>query len=113
MALRHLIIAAMLTGFVPSVMPIIPMDKAEAAQTVKKKKKKVIERKQEPRVKKNFRGPMARRTQCRLDGRLPLLLRRLWQATRLLPTLRPRFPDVGLVTAAGGVLAGICNRIHC
>jgi hypothetical protein len=57
MALRHLIIAAMLAGFAPAVMPVIAIDKAEAAQTVKKKKKKTVEKKQEPRVKKNFSGP--------------------------------------------------------
>jgi hypothetical protein len=57
MGLRHLIIAAMLAGFVPAAMPVIAIGKAEAAQTVKKKKKKVAEKKQEPRVKKNFRGP--------------------------------------------------------
>ena len=57
MALRHLIIAAMLAGFTPAVMPVVAVDKAEAAQTVKKKKKKLVEKKQEPRVKKNFRGP--------------------------------------------------------
>jgi len=58
MALRHLIIAAMLMGFAPSVMPLMTVDKAEAAQTVKKQKKKVVQkRQQEPRIKKNFRGP--------------------------------------------------------
>jgi hypothetical protein len=60
MALRHLIIAAMLAGFTPSIVPVMAIDKAEAAQTVKKpKKKKYVQKKQqEPRIKKNFRGPL-------------------------------------------------------
>ena len=58
MALRHLIIAASLAGFVPAVTPVMTIDNVEAAQTVKKKKKKVVQKKnQEPAVKKNFRGP--------------------------------------------------------
>jgi hypothetical protein len=59
MTLRHLIVAAMLAGFAPAIMPVMAIDKAEATETVKvkKKKKKAVEKKQEPRVKKNFRGP--------------------------------------------------------
>lgn len=59
MGLRHLIIALMLAGFTPALLPVITTDKAEAAQTIKKKKKKkpAVVRRQEPRVKKNFRGP--------------------------------------------------------
>jgi hypothetical protein len=57
MPLRYLIIAAMLAGFAPAIMPVTAIDKAEAAETVKKKKKKVAQKKYEPRVKKNFSGP--------------------------------------------------------
>jgi hypothetical protein len=60
MGLRHLIIATMLAGFAPAHLPLVTIDKAEAAQTsqtVKKKKKKVVEKKQQPRVKQNFRAP--------------------------------------------------------
>ena len=57
MALRHLIIAAMLAGFAPAVLPVAAIEKAEAAETIKKKKKKLVRKKQEPRVKKNFSGP--------------------------------------------------------
>lgn len=60
MGLRHLIIVAMLAGFAPAALPLLTIDKAEAAQTsqtVKKKKKKVVEKKQQPRVKQNFSGP--------------------------------------------------------
>jgi hypothetical protein len=62
MRLRHLIVAAMLAGFAPVLMPSMTVDKAEAAQTVTKKKKKFVQKKvvrknQEVRVKKNFRGP--------------------------------------------------------
>jgi hypothetical protein len=58
MVLRHLIIAAMLIGFAPAVLPITAIEKAEAAQTVKKKKKKLAQKKnEEPRVKKNFGAP--------------------------------------------------------
>ena len=57
MLLRHLIVAAMLAGFAPALMPVIGLDKAAATETVKKKKKKTAEKKQEPRVKKNFSGP--------------------------------------------------------
>jgi hypothetical protein len=57
MALRHLIIAATLVGFAPAVTPVMTIDKVEAAQTVKKKKKKAAQNNQQPRVKKNFRGP--------------------------------------------------------
>lgn len=56
MVFRHLVICAMLAGFVPSALAVMP-DTAEAAQTVKKKKKKVVQKQAEPRVKKNFRGP--------------------------------------------------------
>jgi len=56
MGFRHLVICAMLAGFVPAALPIMP-DTAQAAQTVKKKKKKVVQKQAEPRVKKNFRGP--------------------------------------------------------
>lgn len=55
MGFRHLIICAMLAGFVPAALPVFS-DTAEAAQTVKKKKKKVVQN-QQPRVKKNFRAP--------------------------------------------------------
>lgn len=62
MGLRHLIIAAMLAGFAPVALPVAGIHKAEAAQTTtttKKKKKPVpVQRKQEPKVKKNFRGPL-------------------------------------------------------
>ena len=57
MDLRHLVIAAMLVGFAPAILPVIAIDKAEAAQTVKKKKKTVANKKQEPRVKKNYSAP--------------------------------------------------------
>ena len=56
MGFRHLIICAMLAGFMPAALPIMSYT-AEAAQTVKKKKKKIVQRQAEPRVKKNFRGP--------------------------------------------------------
>lgn len=58
MALRHLIIVAMLAGFAPATLPFI--DKAEAAQTVAKKKKKkpvVVQKKPRSGVKTNFRAP--------------------------------------------------------
>ncbi|MGE4247943.1 MAG: hypothetical protein AB7F09_01040 [Parvibaculaceae bacterium] len=60
MGLRHLIIAGMLAGFAPAVMPLMATDTAEAAQTVvkKKKKKKPVVQYHEPRVKKNFRAPL-------------------------------------------------------
>ncbi len=57
MALRHLIIAAVLAGFTPAVLPVIAIDKAEAAQTVKKKKNKPVQKKQNSGVKTNFSGP--------------------------------------------------------
>ena len=59
MSLRHLIIAAMLAGFAPTILPVVVADKAEAAQTVvkKKKKKKPVVQKHS-RVKKNFRAPL-------------------------------------------------------
>jgi hypothetical protein len=57
MALRHLIIAAVLAGFAPAVLPVIAIDKAEAAETVKKKKKKPVQKKRDSGVKKNFSGP--------------------------------------------------------
>ncbi len=57
MALRHLIILAMLAGFAPVITPVATIDKVEAAQIVKKKKKKVVQKNQQPRVKTNFRGP--------------------------------------------------------
>ena len=56
MGLRHLIILSMLAGFVPAaVMPVFSTE-AQATQTIKKKKKKVVHN-SEPRVKKNFRAP--------------------------------------------------------
>jgi hypothetical protein len=58
MGLRYLIIAAMLAGFAPAALPLVTIDKVEAAQTVKKKKKKIVQKQQEPRVKKNFRAPL-------------------------------------------------------
>jgi hypothetical protein len=57
MGFRHLIILAMLAGFAPAALPLVTIDKAEAAQTVKKKKKKIVQKNQEPRVKKNYRAP--------------------------------------------------------
>ncbi|MGE3872986.1 MAG: hypothetical protein AB7F74_08530 [Parvibaculaceae bacterium] len=59
MALRHLIVLGVLAGFAPAAMPFMAIDKAEAAQPVKKKKKKPAQKKQgqEPRVKQNFSGP--------------------------------------------------------
>ncbi len=58
MALRHLIITVMLASFTPAVLPVVTVGNAEAAQTVKKKKKKVVQKKnQEARVKKNYRAP--------------------------------------------------------
>lgn len=57
MGFRHLVICVMLAGFVPASLPFVAAP-AEAAQTVKKKKKKpVVQRHPEPRVKKNFRAP--------------------------------------------------------
>jgi hypothetical protein len=56
MVLRHLIIAAILVGFMPAATPVMTIDKVEAAQMVKKKKKKVVQKNQEPVVKKNFRA---------------------------------------------------------
>ena len=52
MSFHHLVICAALVGFAPAALPIIP-DTAQAAQTVKKKKK-VVQNQAEPRVKKNF-----------------------------------------------------------
>jgi hypothetical protein len=57
MVFRHLIICAMLAGFMPAALALMP-ETVEAAQTVKKKKKKVVQKQAEPRVKKNFRGPL-------------------------------------------------------
>ena len=57
MVLRHLIVLAMLAGFAPVTLPFATIDKVEAAQTVKKKKKKVVQKNQRTRVKTNFRGP--------------------------------------------------------
>jgi len=47
----------MLMGFAPAAMQVIVIGKAEAAETVKKKKKKTVQNKQEPGVKMNFSGP--------------------------------------------------------
>ena len=56
MGLRHLIIVLVLAGFVPAALPpLFVVDQADAAQTVKKKKKKTV---QQPRVKKNYRAPL-------------------------------------------------------
>jgi|EndMetStandDraft_5_1072996.scaffolds.fasta_scaffold1018495_2 hypothetical protein len=56
MGLRHLIILSVLAGFAPAaVMPVFSTE-AQATQTIKKKKKKVVQN-SEPRVKKNFRAP--------------------------------------------------------
>ena len=59
MNLCRLIIAATLVGFVSTVVPVMTIQKVEAAvQTVKKNKKKVVRKQsQKPVVKKNFRGP--------------------------------------------------------
>lgn len=57
MGLRHLVVCAMLVGFAPAVLPVIS-DASAAVQTMKKKKKKAVQKKAEPRVKKNFRGPL-------------------------------------------------------
>ncbi len=51
MALRHLIIAATLVSFLPAVTPVITTDKAEAVETVKKKKKKTVQKKPASGVK--------------------------------------------------------------
>jgi hypothetical protein len=57
MALRHLVIAATLAGFVSAVTPVTTT-KIEAAETVKKKKKKTVQKKsQKPAVKKNYGAP--------------------------------------------------------
>jgi len=56
MGFRHLIICAMLAGFAPAALAVMP-DTAQASQTIKKKKKKTVQNQAEPRVKKNFRGP--------------------------------------------------------
>jgi len=46
MALRHLIVVAMLVGFAPIVMPFMAaIDQVEAVETVKKKKKKTVQKK--------------------------------------------------------------------
>ena len=56
MGLRHLIILSVLAAFAPAaVMPVFSTE-AQATQTIKKKKKKVVHN-SEPRVKKNFRAP--------------------------------------------------------
>jgi len=56
MGLRHLIILSVLAAFGPAaVMPVFSTE-AQATQTIKKKKKKVVQN-SEPRVKKNFRAP--------------------------------------------------------
>ena len=52
MAMRHLMVCAILGGFIASTLPFTPQQ-AEAAQTVvKKKKKKVDQKKQQQQVKK-------------------------------------------------------------
>jgi hypothetical protein len=56
MGFRHLIIVAMLAGFAPAAVLPVMSSQAEAAQTIKKKKKKVVQN-SAPRVKKNFRAP--------------------------------------------------------
>lgn len=56
MGLRHLVIVAMLAGFAPAAVIPVMSSNAEAAQTIKKKKKKVVQN-SAPRVKKNFRAP--------------------------------------------------------
>jgi hypothetical protein len=64
--LRHLIVLGMLAGFTPVVMPLVTIDKAEAAQastqkkkqTSTQKKKKKPSAKQQPVVKKNYRAPL-------------------------------------------------------
>ncbi|TMJ38924.1 MAG: hypothetical protein E6G89_05360 [Alphaproteobacteria bacterium] len=55
MGFRHLIICATLMAFAPAALAFMP-DSAHAAQTVQKKKK-LVQKQAEPRVKKNFRGP--------------------------------------------------------
>jgi hypothetical protein len=68
MAIRHLIICAMLAAFMPTAAPVFS-DTAQAATqtttkkttqtTTKKKKKKPAPKKTaEPQVKKNFRAPL-------------------------------------------------------
>jgi hypothetical protein len=56
MGLRHLIIVGVLAGFVPAAVIPVLSSPSEAAQTIKKKKKKVVQN-SAPRVKKNFRAP--------------------------------------------------------
>ncbi|QIG46324.1 hypothetical protein G5V57_00245 [Nordella sp. HKS 07] len=59
MAIRHLIICAMLAAFMPVAVPVFS-DTAQAATqtTTKKKKKKPAPKKTaEPQVKKNFGAP--------------------------------------------------------
>lgn len=60
MAIRHLIICAMLAAFTPAALPVFsPTADAATTQTTKKKKKPVQKKKTtEPRVKKNFRAPL-------------------------------------------------------
>jgi hypothetical protein len=54
MAMRHLMVCAILAGFIPSALPFNP-EQAEAAQTVvKKKKKKVDQKKQLQQGKKKY-----------------------------------------------------------
>ena len=57
MAIRHLIILAMLAGFVPAVMPALSVT-AEATHLKKQKKKTVQAKKTQARVKTNFRAPL-------------------------------------------------------
>jgi hypothetical protein len=57
LALRHLIIAAMLAVFAPTVVAVVTISKAEAAETVTKKKKKPVQKKLDSGVKKNFGAP--------------------------------------------------------
>ena len=59
MALRHLIIAATLVSFLPAVTPVITTDKAKAVETVKKKRKKTVQKKPASGVKNNFSAPRA------------------------------------------------------
>ena len=47
----------MLAGFAPAIMPVIAIDKVQAAQTEKKKKKKTVQKKQNSGVKTNYGAP--------------------------------------------------------
>ena len=71
MALRHLIIAATLVSFVPAVMPVITTDKAEAVETVKKKKKKTVQKKRASGVKPDASWSEDCISHYNINGKLP------------------------------------------